>query len=188
MRFFDRLFKKGEHTERKTEDEENVFLGEMQRALKRVISGLKKEASSEEYQPALLTLRTLLDGSKGSFTAEAALRLLVQAYESRVLQDEHREFDDTFIVVTAIPPTSRSDLRFAFPGGYTKYLGQFDLGRLERGQAFANWVVCYYTGESSIHLQYFSAIGRGKALVVFAQDLLEPHERIKWLGADPWIH
>lgn len=158
----------------------------MLKALKRILSGLKKETRSEEYQDSLINLRTLMDGPRGAFTVDAVLRLMIKVNESGILQDEYQQFDNVFIVVTVLPPVARSELRLLFPGGYTRYLESFDIGRMEKGQAFANWIVCLK--DLSIHLQYFSPAVKGKPLVVFAKDLLEPYERAKYLGADPWFH
>lgn len=160
---------------------ETVLLREFRNALDRILSDAG--ASTKEYESALLPLKTLIDGSKGTFTTQATLRLLLAVEKSGVLQDERREFQDTFIVVTALPPVNREHLRFMFPQGYMKYFEQFDLGRLDRDQSLANWVLCFQPTSFAIHLQYFSANGKGKPFTVFALDLHEPHERIKYFGA-----
>jgi len=165
-------------------DDETILPREFRNALDRILSG--QGAITKEYESAFFTLKTLLDSLKETFTVQAALRLL-EVVKSGALQDERQEFQDTFIVVTVLPPTAREHLRFMFPQGYLKYVESLGLDRLYKGQALANWVICFQPVIFAIHLQYFSAIGKDKPLTIFAQDLLEPHERIKYLGADPWI-
>lgn len=187
MSLLDRLLRRRPKSQGKDETVETVVRKEMQKALDRAIADLPIKSLSEKDRLDSYPITTLLDGPKGSFTVSTTMRLLPQVEQSGLLQDQSQEFDADFILVTVLPPSQRASLRFRFPNGYSHYLEQFELGRLDRGQAFTNWVICRQPGGIGIHLQYFSATGRGKPLVVAAADLLEPHERLKWLGVEPWI-
>jgi hypothetical protein len=164
-------------------DDETLLPREFRNALDRILTDA--DASSKEYESASLPLKTLLDGSKGIFTTQATLGLLLEVEKSSILQDKRQEFQDLFIVITAIPPANREQLHLMFPQGYMKYFERFDLGRLDRDQSIANWVVCFQPIFFTIHLQYFCANGKGKPLTIFAADLHSPSERIKYFGADP---